>query len=163
MRVQAKLGKLIRAQEQLHGEEEVKRVAKNRAHFCALASKSNLPNSEASAYVMVSLWRKLGTLPKLLSTWTVPKRVVSVAEAHFTCSVKSIFTGNRTIAHVAGMFPYENKPLPITKIVAIHLSFRQGSGRASNRSHSWSSVGYRRAWQDRHYKRVGLKGLPGKR
>lgn len=69
VRVQAQIGELVIAQNQLH-QEEFKWVCANRARILAKASKGALPILEVGEYVMVARANKCGEMNKLASTWT---------------------------------------------------------------------------------------------
>lgn len=67
-RLQAKLGKLVRAQEQLH-EEAKERVTSNDARMGTSISKSNVQNFKVGDYVIVAQLRKSEGFLKLENTW----------------------------------------------------------------------------------------------
>ena len=66
----------VTVQEELR-KEVLERVRAARDHKRVAASTGSMPNFEIGDYVLVARVRKLGSAPKLVTTWTRPWRVVS--------------------------------------------------------------------------------------
>ena len=76
------------------------------------ASAGSMPNSEVEDYVLVARVRKLGSAPKLVTTWTGPWRVVLGGSPH-VYNVQDIVTGETKEVHVVRMRAYADSSLAV--------------------------------------------------
>ncbi|CAM9475825.1 unnamed protein product [Ascophyllum nodosum] len=71
-----------------------------------------MPNFEVGDYVLVARVRKVGSAPKLVTTWTGPWRVVSGGSPH-VYNVQDIVTGETKEVHVVRMRAYADSSLAV--------------------------------------------------
>ena len=89
--------------ERVRAARDPKRVA---------ASAGSMPNFEVGDYVLVARVRKLGSAPKLVTTWTGPWRVVS-GGSPYVYNVQDIVTGETKEVHVVRMRAYAEASLAV--------------------------------------------------
>ena len=86
------------------------RAARDRKRVAA--STGSMPNFEVGDYVLVGRVRKLGSAPKLVTTWTGPWRVVSGGSPD-VYNVQGIVTGETEEVHVVRMRAYADSSLAV--------------------------------------------------
>ena len=89
------------------------RVARDRTRVAA--SAGIMPNFEVGDYVLMRV-RKLGSAPKLVTTWTEPWLVVSSWSPH-VYNVQDIVTGETKEIHVVRMRAYVDSYLAVGPVV----------------------------------------------
>ena len=101
----------VTVQEELR-REVLERVRAARDRKRVTASAGSMPNFEVGDYVLVARVRKLGSAPKLVTTWTGPWRVVSGGSAH-VYNVQDIVTSETKEVHVVRMRAYADSALAV--------------------------------------------------
>ena len=74
-------------------------MKKNRDRQRQASSRGQLPNFAVGDYLMVARVRRSGSTPKLVNTWTGPRRIVTADKVH-VYSVQNIVTGEVKDGHV---------------------------------------------------------------
>ena len=92
--------------------EVLERVRAARDRKRVAASTGSMANFEVGDYVLVARDRKLGSAPKLVTTWTGPWRVVSGGSPH-VYNVQDIVTVETKEVHVVRMHAYADSSLAI--------------------------------------------------
>ena len=101
----------VSVQEELR-RKVLERVRAARGRKRVAASTGSMPNFEVGDYVLVARVRKLGSAPKLVTTWTGPWRVVSGGSPH-VYNVQDIVTGETKEVHVVRMRAYADSSLAV--------------------------------------------------
>ena len=92
--------------------EVLERVPAARDRKRVAASTGSMPNFKVGDYVLVARIRKLGSAPKLVTTWTGPWRVVSGGFPH-VYTVQDIVTVETKEVHVVRMRAYADSSLAV--------------------------------------------------
>ena len=109
--MQKSVAEWVTVQEELQREVlERVRAARDRKHVAV--SAGSMQNFEVRNYVLVAQFRKLGSAPKLVTTWTGPWRVVSGGSPHL-CNAQDIVTGKTKEIHVVRMGVYADSSLAV--------------------------------------------------
>ena len=121
-----KVANVVEAQQGLYKAVE-ERAKKNRERQRQAASRGQLPNFAMGDYVMVARARRPGSMPKLVSTWTGPWRIVTADKAH-VYGVQNIVTGEVKEVHVVRLRFYADKDLEMTATLkeVLQHAFIQG-------------------------------------
>ena len=89
-------------------------VRKNRARMRGVERKRVLPEFAVGDYVLVAGVRQPGIPPKLMNTWTGPRRVVSKTGGH-VYGVEDIVTGRSREVHIARVQMYADASLNVPR------------------------------------------------
>ena len=103
---------VVGAPQQLHKVVE-ERAKKNRERQRQAASRGKLPSFVVGDHVMVARARRPGSMPKLVSTWIGPWRIVTADKVH-VYGVQSIITGEVKDVHVVRLRFYVDEDLETT-------------------------------------------------
>ena len=109
--MQTSVAEWVTVQEELR-REVLERVRAARDRKRVAASTGSMPNFEVGDYVLVARVRKLGSAPKLVTTWTGPWRVVSGGSPH-VYNVQDIVTGETKEVRVVRMRAYADSSLAV--------------------------------------------------
>ena len=108
--IQKSVAGWVTVQEELR-TEVLERVRAARDRKRVAANAGSMPNFEVGDYMLVARVRKLGSAPKLVTTWTGPWRVVSSGSPH-VYNVQDIVTGHTKEVRVVRMRAYADSSLP---------------------------------------------------
>ena len=86
------------------------RAARDRKHVAA--SAGSMPSFEVGDYVLVARVPKLGSAPKLVTTWSGPWRVITGRPPH-VYNVQNIVTGESKEVHAMRVRAYADSSLAI--------------------------------------------------
>ncbi|CAN0010642.1 unnamed protein product, partial [Choristocarpus tenellus] len=117
---------LSKTQEESH-RNVLRRAQQNRAQQRQVASKGQIPNFAVGDFVMVARFRKRGSRPKLVSTWTGLRRVVE-AETPHVYQVQNIISKDLHEVHVSRLRFYSNKELEVTKELKETFQYMHNQG-----------------------------------
>ena len=133
-RMQKSVAGWVTVQDELR-REVLERVRAARDRKRVAASTGSMPNFEVGDYVLVARVRKLGSAPKLVTTWTGPWRVVSGGSPH-VYNVQDIVTGGTEEVHVVRMRAYADSSLAVGAEVTGIVRDDETPGRVRDTGHS---------------------------
>ena len=82
--VRRRVANVVEVQRRLHKVVE-ERMKKTRGRHRQAASRGQLPNFVVKDYIMVARVRRPDSTPRLVSTWTGHRRIVTADKVHMYC------------------------------------------------------------------------------